>query len=118
MMNKRHSNQTLKKGEMNLVQNLYDAFFSSRINSDAPTTEEKNTLPLKKEIPPHTKVPFSHELKMLVERYGEFETLEVELQELLTVLPRRRARVDSYNMLVKWLEKQNIVLKIKSRKTH
>lgn len=107
-----------KKGDMNLVQNLYDAFFSSRINSDSPTTEEKNTLPLKKEIPPHTKVPFSQELKMLVERYGEFTELEVELQELITVLPRRRTRVDSYNRLVGWLAKQNIVLNIKSRKTH
>lgn len=98
---------------MNLITNLLDCFFSSTI-----TTVEKNTLPLKKEkIPPHTKVPFTKELEVLVERYGEFETLEVELQELLAVLPRRRARVDSYNMLVKWLEKQNIKLKIKSRKT-
>lgn len=102
---------------MNLITNLLDCFFSSRINSDAPTTEEKNTLPLKEEIPPHTKVPFTKELEVLVERYGEFDTLEVELQELLAVLPRRRARVDSYNRLVGWLAKQNIVLKIKSRKT-
>lgn len=103
---------------MNLITNLLDCFFSSPMHTGAPTTEEKNTLPLKKEeIPPHTKDPFSQELKMLVERYGEFETLEVELQELLTVLPRRRARVDSYNRLVGWLAKQNIILKIKSRKT-
>lgn len=101
---------------MNLIQNLYDAFFSFRIDSGAPTMEEKKAPENKTEIPPHTKVPFTKELEVLVERYGEFETLEVELQELLTVLPRRRARVDSYNRLVGWLAKQNIELRIKSRK--
>lgn len=101
---------------MNLIQNLFDTFFSSPIDSGVPSTEEKKAPENKTGIPPHTKVPFTKELEVLVERYGRFTELELNLQELLSVLPRRRARVDSYNRLVGWLAKQNIELRIKSRK--
>lgn len=102
---------------MNLVQNLYDAFFSSRINSDAPTTEEKNTQPMKEEITLHHKTPFAEELKLLENKYGYFEELTISLQDILLLLPRRRERVDAYRGLVSYAAKKGKTIIIKSRKT-
>ena len=43
--------------------------------------------------------------------------IEIELSELLEILPRERRRKDSYDKLVKFLaEEMNVLLTIKSRK--
>ena len=43
--------------------------------------------------------------------------IEIELSELLEILPRERRRKDAYNRLVKFLaEEMNVQLTIKSRK--
>lgn len=101
---------------MNLVQNLYDAFFSSTISSGAPSTVEKKAPKNKTEIPPH-KTPFAEELKLLENKYGYFEELTISLQDILLLLPRRRERVDAYRGLVSYAAKKGKTIIIKSRKT-
>ena len=61
------------------------------------------------------------EIEILEENYGPLisgRTLTVRLQELLRLLPRKRARVDSFRSLARRLQQDHDVnLIIKSRKT-
>ena len=64
---------------------------------------------------------YCSDIEALKQRYGvELRSglcIEIELGELLEVLPRERRRKDAYDKLVKFLaEEMNVQLTIKSRK--
>ena len=64
--------------------------------------------------------PYADEIKRLEAKYGpliEGQHLTVQLQDLLTLLPRARRRIDAYNGLIKELAGRGVTLTIKSRKT-
>ena len=101
-----------------LIKNLYNLFCSSELQdgrSDcAPDViEEKEHIVI---IPEK----FKDDIQKLQEYCGvELRSglcIEIELSELLEILPRERRRKDSYDKLVKFLaEEMNVQLTIKSR---
>ena len=104
---------------MMLIKNLYNLFCGSepqnrRSDSAAPDViEEKEH----KVIIPEK---FKDDIQKLQDYCGvELRSglcIEIELSELLEILPRERRRKDSYDKLVKFLaEEMNIKLNIKSR---
>lgn len=101
---------------MNLIQNLLDTLFSG--TNDKILPENKNENKLQKQASLRTRIQFVEEYEALVKVYGNFSALELNLQELLLIVPRKRARIEAYQGLVNWLAKeQNIKLRIKSRKS-
>ena len=69
-----------------------------------------------------TSEKFREDVEALVKYIGEEYflsglSIEVTLDELLAVVPRKRRRTEAYNALVKYLrEERNILLTIKSRR--
>ena len=64
--------------------------------------------------------PYADEIKRLEDEYGpliEGQHLTVQLQDLLSIIPRARRRITAYNGLVKELANRGVTLTIKSRKT-
>ena len=64
--------------------------------------------------------PYAGEIKRLGSEYGpliEGQHLTVQLQDLLSIIPRARRRITAYNCLVKELANRGVTLTIKSRKT-
>ena len=64
--------------------------------------------------------PYADEIKKLEAKYGpliEGQHLTVQLQDLLTIIPRARRRITAYNGLVKELANRGVTLTIISRKT-
>lgn len=63
---------------------------------------------------------FDSDVEALRKKYGDLETgltIEMTLQELLKICPRKRTRVDAYQGLVSYLKaKYGVILNIKSRK--
>ena len=100
-----------------LIKNLYNLFCGSesqdRRSDCAPDVIDKST----KVIIPER---FKDDIERL-EIYCGVELrsglcIEIELSELLEILPRERRRKDSYDKLVKFLaEEMNVQLTIKSR---
>lgn len=102
-----------------MFANLIHSFFGGlQGNSSKPTVaicqEDK---PKTNE----TKEKYSDDIKALTEKYGELKTglcIEIELSELLNIIPRDRRRIDAYRGLISYLqEKYGVILNIKSRKT-
>ena len=100
-----------------LIKNLYNLFCGSesqdRRSDCAPDVIDKST----KVIIPER---FKDDILKLQDYCGvELRSglcIEIELSELLEILPRERRRKDSYDKLVKFLaEEINIKLNIKSR---
>ena len=65
---------------------------------------------------------YESDIRAIIEKYGELKPglcIETTLQELLTIVPRHRPRIDAYNGLRSLLrDKYGVELVIKSRKTH
>lgn len=63
---------------------------------------------------------FKEDIKLLaayvgVDRFESGLSIEVTLNELLSIIPRKRRRKDAYDALVKYLkDERNIILNIKS----
>ena len=104
-----------------IIRNLYSLFFGSelqkgRLDSRIPPSEiveKENTAVI---IPKK----FKDDVERLCNYCGvELRSglcIEIELSELLEILPRERRRKDSYDKLVKFLaEEMNVQLTIKSR---
>ena len=101
-----------------LIKNLYNLFCGSesqdRRSDCAPDViEEKEHIVI---IPEK----FKDDIQKLQDYCGvELRSglcIEIELSELLEILPRERRRKDAYNRLVKFLaEEMNVQLTIKSR---
>ena len=100
-----------------LIKNLYNLFCGSesqdgRSDCASDVIEEKE----------HTVIipeKFKDDIERLTKYGVELRSglcIEIELSELLEILPRERRRKDSYDKLVKFLaEEMNIKLMIKSR---
>lgn len=101
-----------------LIKNLYNLFCSSepqngRSDCASPDVVDKST-----------QVIIPEKFKDDVDRLGKYMghdlcsglCIELELSELLEILPRERRRKDAYDKLVKFLANEmNITLTIKSR---
>ena len=64
---------------------------------------------------------YEPDIRAITEKWGDLRNglcIETTLQELLTIVPRHRPRIDAYNGLVSelWF-KYGVTLKINSRKT-
>ena len=104
-----------------LIKNLYNLFCGSesqkgRLDSSIPPSEiveKENTAVI---IPEKFKDDIQRLISYCgVELIGGL-CIEIELSELLEILPRERRRKDSYDKLVKFLaEEMNVQLTIKSR---
>ena len=103
-----------------LIKNLYSLFCGSesqdgRLVCAPDVIEEKEHIVI---IPEK----FKDDVERLCNYCGvKLESglcIEIELSELLEILPRERRRKDSYNKLVKFLaEEMNVILTIKSRRS-
>ena len=100
------------------IRYLYSLFGSNpglveRRDVTAPVDTEKS-------CEPSSLGKFDADVKALREKWGELKTglcIETTLQELLAVVPRKRARVDAYNSLAKHLrDNLGVNIIIKSRK--
>ena len=65
---------------------------------------------------------YESDIRAITNKWGELRNglcIENTLQELLTIVPRHRPRIDAYNGLRSLLrDKYGVTLTIKSRKTH
>lgn len=65
---------------------------------------------------------YEPDITAITSKWGELRNglcIETTLQELLTIVPRHRPRIDAYNGLRSLLrDKYGVTLTIKSRKTH
>lgn len=104
--------------EMNLINLILgenDDFLQGREALRAPFDKQKDIIHV---VPDK----FRTDVKALSDYIGEANfrsglRIEVSLSEILSVVPRKRRRVDAYNSLVKYLkDEQNITLTIKARK--
>ena len=102
-----------------LIKNLYNLF----CGSESQDGRSDNALPNVIEEKEHIVIipeKFKDDIERL-ESYCGVELrsglcIEIELSELLEILPRERRRKDSYDKLVKFLaDEMNITLTIKSR---
>ena len=105
-----------------LITNLNSLFSSS------PGLIERQVIdlaPVDTEKASHTPVSgsgkYDSDIAALTEKWGTLSTglcIETNLQDLLTICPRERRRIDAYNGLVSLLrDKYEVTLTIKSRKT-
>ena len=104
-----------------LIKSLYNLFCGSesqdgRSDSAAPDVIEKASTEV---IIPEK---FREDIERLTEYGVEFRSglcIEIELSELLEILPRERRRKDAYDKLVKFLaDEMDIKLVIKSRRSN
>ena len=106
-----------------MMWNLLQALFGER-STVAPECQVKNTTPdaivkdgMKKTD--NDEKPLS-DIERLEIKYGDLfegKVIETSLQEILTAVPRHRARTDAYDSLVKKLESDyKVTLIITSRK--
>ena len=89
--------------------------FTGDIRKDISLEPQKTVPPNIKEV-----VCEDPEFSILAEKFGELKAgkiIEVSLQELLTIIPRKRKRSDAYKGLVTKLKKLDVTLIINSNKT-
>lgn len=85
--------------------------------------EKKNELdaaPVDMDDRQQSEDPYAGEIKRLEAEYGPFAngmSITVQLKDLLSLIPRKRRRIDAYRVLVHELANRGITLKIISRKT-
>lgn len=100
-----------------MFANLLSSFFGGlQGNSSKPTVA------ICQEDKPKTSEKYKTEIQALTDYIGkELKSgvcIDVELSQLLQIIPKERKRVDSYNGLVNHLKNIGVTLKITSRKTH
>lgn len=104
--------------------NFLSTLFGTNSRPDITTTKQE-AIPIEKNSPsePLSTVQtskFDSDVEALRKKYGDLETgltIEMTLQELLKICPRKRTRVDAYQGLVSYLKsKYEVSLNIKSRK--
>ena len=64
--------------------------------------------------------PYAGEIKRLEAEYGPFAngmSITVQLQDMLSLIPKKRKRIDTYRGLIQELANRGVTLKIISRKT-
>ena len=102
-----------------LIRNLYNLFCGSEPQDGRPDSASLDGID---KASPEVIIPerFREDIERLTEYGVELRSglcIEIELGELLEVLPRERRRKDAYDKLVKFLaDEMNVQLTIKSRK--
>ena len=104
------------------------------LETDSPGTGCQNSYVVKKAVP-HEPIPekYQRDIEALRQKYGDafktgflthqwtmedFECINLTLQEALSIMHRKRKRIDAYSGLVSYLKKEwNITLTITSQKT-
>lgn len=105
-----------------MLRNLFSSLFDFNSRKDLEREKEKRiaapTVNSSVSVPTTTK--FDTDIDSLRNAYGELKpgmTIETTLQDLLTICPRNRRRIEAYRGLVATLQKQGVTLTIKSRKS-
>lgn len=101
-----------------MLANLIHSFFGG-FQGDSP----KPSVTCQEDKPKTSKEQkYQTEIQALTDYFGEElksgVCIEVELSQLVQIIPKERKRVDSYNALVRYLKTIGVTLKITSRKTH
>ena len=93
------------------------------LETDSPGTGCQNYYVVNKAVP-HEPIPekYQSDIEALRQKYGDaFKTglcINLTLQEALSIMHRKRKRIDAYSGLVSYLKKEwNITLTITSQKT-
>lgn len=100
---------------------ILTTLFGTNSRPDITTTKQE-AIPVEENSPsePLLISRFDSDVEALRKKYGDLETgltIEITLQELLKICPRKRTRVDAYQGLVSYLKsKYEVTLNIKSRK--
>lgn len=104
--------------------NLFGALFNMNsrpdLNGGDKLQNKGITTPTKKSSVSALTERFKADIDAIESHYGKLydgQTIETTLQELLTIAPRNRKRIEAYNSLVSELKKRGVTLNIKSRKT-
>lgn len=101
--------------------NFLSTLFGTNSRPDITTTKQE-AIPVEKNSPSELLLisRFDSDVEALRKKYGDLETgltIEITLQELLKICPRKRPRVDAYQGLVSYLKSEcGMTLNIKSRK--
>ena len=108
----------------NMLRNLFSSLFdfnSRKDLKDEHVEEKVVAAPVKKNsVSTPTISKYDADIESLKTTYGELKpgmAIEITLQDLLTICPRNRKRIEAYNGLVSELKKRGVTLNIKSRKT-
>ena len=109
-----------------MINNFLTALFGTLRKTDYEPKQEEAVPVIEKEISPsvltnRSKGKFDADVKALEKKCGSFTPglcIEMKLQNLLSICPRNRERVDAYRGFVSHLKKEyGVQLTIKSRKT-
>ena len=108
----------------NMLRNLFSSLFDFNPRKDLEDehVEEKVVAaPVKKNsVSTPTISKYDADIESLKTTYGELKpgmAIEITLQDLLTICPRNRRRIEAYQGLVTALRKQGVTLTITSNKT-
>ena len=97
-------------------------FLYSLFGSNPGQTERQDTLAPVVTAKASRLGNYEPDIIAITKKWGELRNglcIETTLQELLTIIPRHRPRIDAYNGLRSLLrDKYGVTLTIKSRKTH
>lgn len=103
-----------------MILELLRTFFSDRTaDKEKDMREENNPLSAAAEKDESRKDRYEADIKALMSLYGEGVTsIDIELQDLLKIVPRNRKRIDAYDGLRSYLMKNyGLRLNITSQKT-
>ena len=108
-----------------MIETLLQTLFGTITRPDLEPTQEVAVPVVEKEISPSVPLPtigkYDADVEALRNKHGNFITglcITENLQDLLTICPRNRPRVDAYQGLVSHLKSEyGVTLTIKSRKT-
>ena len=101
--------------------NMIMEFLYSLFGSNPGQTERQDTLAPVVTAKASRSEKYESDIRAITDKYGELTPglcIETTLQDLLTIVPRHRPRIDAYNGLVTELRaKHGVILSILSRKT-
>ncbi len=91
-----------------------------RLCLEAEKKNELDAAPVDMDDGQQSESQYAGEIKRLEAEYGPFAngmSITVQLKDLLSLIPRKRRRIDAYRRLVQELANKGVTLKIISRKT-
>ncbi|RHV89627.1 hypothetical protein [Culturomica massiliensis] len=96
----------------NLIHSLFGGFKENLTNPSVACQEDN---------PKTSEEKYKTEIQALTDYFGELKNgvcIEIELSQLLQIIPKDRRRIDAYRGLISYLHEQyGVTLTIKSRKT-
>ena len=91
-----------------------------RLCLEAEEKDELDAAPVVEGDDKQPENPFAGDIKRLESEYGPLTdgmSITVQLKDLLSLIPKKRRRIDAYRMLARELANRGVTLKIISRKT-